>query len=160
VGKTWIARELGKLFPTFLEVNFELFPETKKIFHRDPNRGQEWCSRPVEKPASLPRRSQKLSLWHSSFRLELRQRQETAFFTTVCRGENHECLRGAGQVIPLKATCAGILGVVCCFITVYIVIPDFQAEHAFRVFSPRLANPKQAIDFQKEASEVSSDAGL
>ncbi len=40
VGKTWIARELGKLFPDFIEVNFELYPEAGKIFHRDldPNR--------------------------------------------------------------------------------------------------------------------------
>jgi len=35
VGKTWVARELGKLFKEFIEINFELYPEAKKIFHRD-----------------------------------------------------------------------------------------------------------------------------
>ncbi|RMI04698.1 MAG: ATP-binding protein [Calditrichaeota bacterium] len=35
VGKTWIARELGRLFPTFVEVNFELYPEAKEIFQPD-----------------------------------------------------------------------------------------------------------------------------
>jgi len=33
VGKTWVVRELGKLFRNFVEVNFELYPEAKKIFH-------------------------------------------------------------------------------------------------------------------------------
>ncbi len=35
VGKTWAARELGKSFPEFVEINFELYPDAKKIFHRD-----------------------------------------------------------------------------------------------------------------------------
>ena len=35
VGKTWIVRELGKQFNTFIEVNFELYPEAKKIFYPD-----------------------------------------------------------------------------------------------------------------------------
>lgn len=35
VGKTWIARELGKQFPNFIEINFELYPEAKKIFQDD-----------------------------------------------------------------------------------------------------------------------------
>lgn len=35
VGKTWVVRELGKLFKEFIEINFELYPEAKKIFHRD-----------------------------------------------------------------------------------------------------------------------------
>ena len=35
VGKTWIARELGKQFDTFVEVNFELYPEAKKVFYPD-----------------------------------------------------------------------------------------------------------------------------
>lgn len=33
VGKTWVVRELGKLFTNFVEVNFELYPEAKKLFH-------------------------------------------------------------------------------------------------------------------------------
>jgi predicted AAA+ superfamily ATPase len=35
VGKTYIVRELGKLFPDFVEINFELLPEAGKIFDRD-----------------------------------------------------------------------------------------------------------------------------
>jgi hypothetical protein len=35
VGKTWVVRELGKFFKNFVEVNFELHPEAKKIFHLD-----------------------------------------------------------------------------------------------------------------------------
>lgn len=35
VGKTYIVRELGKLFPDFVEINFELLPEASKIFDRD-----------------------------------------------------------------------------------------------------------------------------
>jgi len=35
VGKTYIVRELGKLFRDFVEINFELLPETGKIFERD-----------------------------------------------------------------------------------------------------------------------------
>jgi len=35
VGKTWIARELGKQFDDFIEINFELYPEAKKIFDFD-----------------------------------------------------------------------------------------------------------------------------
>lgn len=35
VGKTWVVRELGKLFKSFVEVNFELNPEAEKIFHRN-----------------------------------------------------------------------------------------------------------------------------
>ncbi|NOY61003.1 MAG: ATP-binding protein [Calditrichaeota bacterium] len=40
VGKTWIARELGKLFDTFVEVNLELYPQAKDVFYpdRDPRR--------------------------------------------------------------------------------------------------------------------------
>jgi len=37
IGKTWVVRELGKLFKEFVEVNFELYPEAKKIFHPDLN---------------------------------------------------------------------------------------------------------------------------
>ncbi|MDZ7342359.1 MAG: DUF4143 domain-containing protein [candidate division KSB1 bacterium] len=35
VGKTYIVRELGKLFPDFVEINFELLPEASTIFDRD-----------------------------------------------------------------------------------------------------------------------------
>jgi predicted AAA+ superfamily ATPase len=35
VGKTFIARELGKIFPDFVEINFELLPDAGKIFDRD-----------------------------------------------------------------------------------------------------------------------------
>ncbi len=35
VGKTYIVRELGKLFPDFVEINFELLPDASKIFERD-----------------------------------------------------------------------------------------------------------------------------
>lgn len=35
VGKTYIVRELGKLFPDFVEINLELLPETSNIFERD-----------------------------------------------------------------------------------------------------------------------------
>ena len=35
VGKTYIVRELGKLFPDFVEINFELIPDAGKIFERD-----------------------------------------------------------------------------------------------------------------------------
>ncbi|MFQ5633250.1 MAG: AAA family ATPase [bacterium] len=40
VGKTWIVRQLGQRFDQFVEINFELYPQVKKIFHRDldPNR--------------------------------------------------------------------------------------------------------------------------
>ncbi len=37
VGKTWIVRELGKSFPFFVEVNFELYPEVREIFQQDLN---------------------------------------------------------------------------------------------------------------------------
>ncbi|UCH92487.1 MAG: ATP-binding protein [Candidatus Aminicenantes bacterium] len=35
VGKTFIIRELGKHFPGFVELNFELLPGAKKVFDRD-----------------------------------------------------------------------------------------------------------------------------
>ncbi len=35
VGKTWVVRELAKFFNGFIEVNFELYPDAKKIFHPD-----------------------------------------------------------------------------------------------------------------------------
>jgi uncharacterized protein len=35
VGKTFLARELGKTFSNYIEVNFELTPDIKKVFERD-----------------------------------------------------------------------------------------------------------------------------
>jgi predicted AAA+ superfamily ATPase len=35
VGKTYIVRELGKIFSDFVEINFELLPDASKIFDRD-----------------------------------------------------------------------------------------------------------------------------
>ncbi|MCP5051054.1 MAG: AAA family ATPase, partial [bacterium] len=35
VGKSYLARELGKSFPRFLEFNFELSPGLMSIFERD-----------------------------------------------------------------------------------------------------------------------------
>lgn len=43
---------------------------------------------------------------------------------------------------------------------VYVVVPDIQVEKYARIFSPRLANPKQAIDFKMEVAEESSSATL
>ena len=33
---------------------------------------------------------------------------------------------------------------------VYVVVPDIQGEKYAHIFSPRLANPEQAIDFKME----------
>lgn len=35
VGKTYVVRQLGKLFYDLVEINFELYPDTSKIFERD-----------------------------------------------------------------------------------------------------------------------------
>lgn len=35
VGKTYIARELGKTFPDFAEINLEFLPEARDVFQRD-----------------------------------------------------------------------------------------------------------------------------
>jgi hypothetical protein len=43
---------------------------------------------------------------------------------------------------------------------VYVLIADPNDQSTARVFSPRLAHPEQAIDFVKEVTKVSSDAGL
>ena len=37
VGKTWLVREFGKLFPTFVEFNFEKNPEYSEIFKKSLN---------------------------------------------------------------------------------------------------------------------------
>jgi hypothetical protein len=36
---------------------------------------------------------------------------------------------------------------------VYVVVPDIQVEKYAHIFSPRLANPEQAIDFKMEITE-------
>jgi len=43
---------------------------------------------------------------------------------------------------------------------VYVVVPNIQVERYARIFSPRLANPGQAIDFKMEVAEESSSATL
>lgn len=43
---------------------------------------------------------------------------------------------------------------------VYVLIPDAKVSAVSRVGSPRLRHPEQAVDFQKEVVEESSDADL
>lgn len=44
---------------------------------------------------------------------------------------------------------------------VYVVIPDLEvASSKGHVYSPRLVNPEQAVDFTKQVIEESVDAGL
>lgn len=43
---------------------------------------------------------------------------------------------------------------------VYVVVPDIQVEQAARIFSPRLAHPEQAADFEMEIVEGPADANL
>lgn len=43
---------------------------------------------------------------------------------------------------------------------VYVIIPGFKAQKGFHVYSPRLAHPEQAADFQKEIVEDSPNASL
>jgi hypothetical protein len=43
---------------------------------------------------------------------------------------------------------------------VYVIIPDIQIERGARVFSPRLAHPEQAMDFELEVIEESPDASV
>ena len=35
IGKTYAVRQLGKSFESFVEINFELIPEAKRIFEKD-----------------------------------------------------------------------------------------------------------------------------
>ena len=44
--------------------------------------------------------------------------------------------------------------------TVYVIIPGYEAEKTFHIYSPRLAHPKQAIDFKKEIIEELSDGDV
>lgn len=43
---------------------------------------------------------------------------------------------------------------------VYVLVPDNAATSVSYVGSPRLANPEQAADFQKEVTEESRNADL
>ena len=43
---------------------------------------------------------------------------------------------------------------------VYVLIPDVKVPSVSYIGSPRLAHPEQAVDFQKEVVEESSDASL
>jgi len=43
---------------------------------------------------------------------------------------------------------------------VYVLVPDIQISRAARVFSPRLVDPEQIVDFELEVIEGSSDAGV
>jgi len=41
---------------------------------------------------------------------------------------------------------------------VYVIVPDLEVRPVFHIFSPRLAHPEQAADF--EVIEVTPDAGI
>ena len=41
---------------------------------------------------------------------------------------------------------------------VYVIIPGFETPKAVHIYSPRLANPKQAVDFKKEVIEETPNA--
>lgn len=43
---------------------------------------------------------------------------------------------------------------------VYVIAPEALADRTVRIFSPRLADPEQVVDFEMEISEASLDAGL
>jgi hypothetical protein len=43
---------------------------------------------------------------------------------------------------------------------VYVIIPGFETKKGFHVYSPRLAHPEQAADFQKEFVEDLPNASL
>jgi hypothetical protein len=45
-------------------------------------------------------------------------------------------------------------------IKVYVVVPDIQVEQVAHIFTPRLAHPEQAVDFQMEVIEELGDADL
>jgi len=36
---------------------------------------------------------------------------------------------------------------------VYVVVPDIQVQKYAHIFSPRLANPEQAIDFKMQVTQ-------
>jgi hypothetical protein len=43
---------------------------------------------------------------------------------------------------------------------VYVIIPGIQIERVAHVFTPRLAHPEQAVDFELEIVEEPSNAHL
>jgi hypothetical protein len=43
---------------------------------------------------------------------------------------------------------------------VYVLVPDIQIEQVARIFSPRLAHPEQASDFEMEVVEDVPSASL
>jgi hypothetical protein len=43
---------------------------------------------------------------------------------------------------------------------VYVMVPDAEAKRVPRIFSPRLAHPEQAKDFEKLVIEDITDAGV
>jgi hypothetical protein len=43
---------------------------------------------------------------------------------------------------------------------VIVIVPDADATPRYRIYSPRLAHPEQAIDFTKQVVEDDLDAGL
>lgn len=43
---------------------------------------------------------------------------------------------------------------------VYVLVPDPDRDRAYKIFSPRLANPEQAKDFEMEVIDESDDARL
>jgi hypothetical protein len=43
---------------------------------------------------------------------------------------------------------------------VYVIIPGYETQKGFHIYSPRLAHPEQAADFQKEIVEDSPNASL
>lgn len=43
---------------------------------------------------------------------------------------------------------------------VYVIAPDIQIEQVVHIFSPRLAHPEQAADFQMEVIEEPDNAGV
>ena len=43
---------------------------------------------------------------------------------------------------------------------VYVIVPDIQVKRGARIFSPRLAHPEQAADFEMEVIEESADASV
>ena len=43
---------------------------------------------------------------------------------------------------------------------VYVLVPGVESEEAARLRSPRLADPRQIVDFQKQIIAGSTDAGV
>jgi hypothetical protein len=43
---------------------------------------------------------------------------------------------------------------------VYVLVPDSEMQHTFRIMSPRLAHPEQAKDFEMQVIEDISDASV